>query len=461
MAKKKSIPTAKSRGKVTFHAYMREPTEAPRVDLADRSEIPYVYHGSDNLYPEELRRLIDNAGPLERSVTQLSEFIAGAGVRFYDKEGNEIEAAQAKFQEWLTESTEEQFLAQTAYDIAHGLGMTWAVRRSATGEVVRLDHRSRFGFRAGKMDGGVIPAMYWSNNWKEAQWNATDDRFQPKPIPTIDWSGATKAPEAIVFERQYHPTEPVYGRIFWLGCKRAAEVWVKVDNYNRTQIDTGFTPAVMLGTRKEGTDDELDRHDERVEIAYSGSMGRGLFHFNLGPGEEEPFFQEITRGNHAGELDAIRDGSADVIYNTFGIPSLLLRDREEGLTSQSDAIAIRLQQFQRTVVATLQKLITRALTRLMNMEGVEVWETRIQPLEIFDPIESEAITMASTTVDQVRERRGDKPMEDEKTGKMLLSQAAKMPADPEQAERLADKKIQADQMAMQSGGKKPENKPVE
>lgn len=220
---RKSI-SLKSGPKVTFHSYLREGTAAPFVPKDDLTTIPYVYHGYNNLYPEEMRMLIDNCGPLERSVTQLSEFIAGMGPKFYTKEGEEIEAASAKFQEWMIDTTEEEFLARTAYDLAHGFGFTWVARRAAGGALVRLDHRSRIGFRAGKMEGGRVPAMYWSDDWKEAEWNSSNEKFKPKELPMFDWSGKRPQPEAVIFERQYHPTEPVYGRLFWLGCKRAAEV---------------------------------------------------------------------------------------------------------------------------------------------------------------------------------------------------------------------------------------------
>lgn len=456
MAKKKTQAVLKSRPRVEFHSYLREPSVAPFVPKEDLSTIPYVYHGWDNLFPEELLNLATNCGPLQRSITQVSEFIAGLGWRFYDKEGNEIEEAQALFQSWLQETTEEEFNAQTAYDLAHGMGFTWGVRRSADGSIVRLDHRSRFGFRAEKTKNGKIQSMYWSDDWSLAEWNSTDDRFKPKPIPTIDWSDKKKFAESIIFEKQYNPRDPVYGRIYWLGCKRAAEVWVKVDNFNRTQIDTGFMASIILGTHFEGTDDQLDRHEERIEIAHTGSMAKGLLHVNLAPGEEPPFIHEITRGNQAGELDKTREDSAKVIYETFGIPELLMRDKAEGLSSQERALAIRLQQMQRTLVASMQKMPGRVLTRLMNMAGINVWEAKPQPLEVFDPVQSEAIIMATQTVDKARELRGEEPHPDKKIGELLIVQAEKLAADPEQEERLLDKKMKAAPAPGQQG-----NEPID
>jgi hypothetical protein len=233
-------------------------------------------------------------------------------------------------------------------------------------------------------------------------------------------------------------------------------VWVKVDNFNRTQIDTGFMASIILGTHFEGTDDQLDRHEERIEIAHTGSMAKGLLHVNLAPGEEPPFIHEITRGNQAGELDKTREDSAKVIYETFGIPELLMRDKAEGLSSQERALAIRLQQMQRTLVASMQKMPGRVLTRLMNMAGINVWEAKPQPLEVFDPVQSEAIIMATQTVDKARELRGEEPHPDKKIGELLIVQAEKLAADPEQEERLLDKKMKAAPAPGQQG-----NEPID
>ena len=120
-------------------------------------------------------------------------------------------------------------------------------------------------------------------------------------------------------------------------------------------------------------------------------------------------------------------------------------------------MAIRLQQMQRTLVATMQKLPGRALTRLMNMAGIPVWESKSQPLEVFDPVQSEAIIKATQTVDKARELRGEEPHPDKKIGEMLIVQAEKLAADPEEATKLAEMKLKQPVMAP---GAKPE-KPME
>jgi hypothetical protein len=437
MAKRKTSAKPKP-SQFRAWAYPREGTMAPVVmdNLQNLvTNDPFVWYGEDNLYPEWVRLLLDNCGIMERCAQTLAKFIAGNGIKFYDKEGEEIEGMQEKFQKLLNNTTEEDFLYQTAYDIAHGLGMCWTIRKSAT-QIVRIDHLDVLGFRSGYMnldkDADGLPVMrpksaFWCSNWPLHMRNKTDERFLPVEIPRYYHDGKDH-PMSLLYDRVYKPRQPYYSEPWFMGCMRAAEVWSKVDEFNRTQIDTGFTPKIVLGTRKEGTEAELDKHDQRVEAAYTGSQGRALFHFTMGEGELEPFFKELKMGNHAGQLDEIRNGSADVVCEVFGVPAILLRERKEGLTSQSKTISERLQQFQRIDVEPWQKLITRNLVPLMDDE--RIWQAVIEPLNIYDPVQSDAVILASTTVNEARRQRGDDDLKEEE-GEMLM---IKVKADPAPAE---------------------------
>lgn len=412
-----------------FFAYTPQNSIAPEVREEKYTTDPWVWHGRNNLFPENVRALFDNCGPLERCGTLGGQFFAGHGIRFYNEAGEEMPEAQKLFQELMGENSEEEFLKRMGYDAAHGLGIAMIVRRSATGEIVRIDHLDRFGLRSGKMKAGKVDTYYWSPDWCRFQENRTDKEYEPIAIPAFDFSpDGRKDARACIFKCDYRPREPYYGKVFWLGCYAAAETWTRVDEYNRTQIDTGFSPGVILGTRFEGTERQMDEYDEKMERVMMGSRGRGVLHFVMSTGEEAPFCEVLDKTNHAGELDEIRSGSADVIYDVYGIPSLLLRDREAGLTSQERAISMRLQQFQRTWVEPLQKMLTQPLVQVMALKGMKVWEAKIEPLNIFDPVQSEAVIMASTTVDEAREQRGEEELKGEDGKKLLVTVKAVAPA---------------------------------
>lgn len=444
---------AKSTKGTRFVAFYPQPGLSPKVE-EQQFQPPnekHVWYGKNNLFPEYIRTRADNCGPLERCMSMLAQFIAGEGIKFYTKAGEEVKEAQAAFQSLLRNTTEEEFLWRTGYDLAHGLGLAWIPRRSASGDIVRLDHLDVVGYRSGPMEDDTdadglptkrVKTAYWSSDWAAHQANKTDDRFKPVMMPVFQFGENAKMyPASVLYDKIYKPRQPYYSVPWFLPAMPACETWEQVDEYNRTQLATGFTPAIVAGFRMEGTESDMDRQLEKLEQAYQGAQGSAMFPFPMGPGEQEPFFKELKRGNHAGELDEMRTGASDVICDVYGVPTILFRDRSEGLTSQADSVGQRLQQFERTLVRPMQKLITRNLVKLLNIP--EVWEAKIEPLQIFDPVQSEAVMLASTTVDEARDQAGKDAHEDPKVGAMLLAQAQKLPSDPEMAAQLAMEKAKA------------------
>lgn len=448
---------AKATKGTRFVAFYPQPGLTPKVEEQQFQppDEKHVWYGKNNLFPEYIRTRADNCGPLERCMSMLAQFIAGEGIKFYTKSGEEVAEGQAAFQALLRNTTEEEFLWRTAYDLAHGLGLAWIPRRSASGDIVRLDHLDVVGYRSGPMEDDTdadglptkrVKAAYWSSDWAAHQANKTDDRFKPVMLPTFQFGDeAKKYPASVLYDRIYKPRQPYYSVPWFLPAMPACETWEQVDEYNRTQLATGFTPAVLFGLRFDGTESDTDKQLEKIEAAFQGSQGSAMMPFPMGPSEQEPIIKELKRGNHAGELDEMRTGSADVICDVYGVPTILFRDRSEGLTSQADSVGQRLQQFERTLVRPMQKLITRNLVKLLN--NPDIWEAKIEPLEIFDPIQSEAVIIGSTTVDEARMAAGKDPHEDKKIGAMLIAQASKLAADPETEAKLAMEKAKAPTVA--------------
>lgn len=411
-------PTAISRTR--FHAYLKQGSVAPVIFDEKWTVDPWVWFGSKNLFPEYIRSLVDNCAPLERAITTLALFTAGDGLVFKDKAGKPIEEAKAAFDTLMLDTTEEDFLFRTAYDMALGLGKSWTIRRSPMGDIVRLDHLDVSRLRLEKMADRRINAGYWSSDWRMYRQRKNYDRYKPERIAMHQWGREGGEALELIYGRAYKQNRDYYSEPQWMGAIQAAEVWTKVDNYNRTQLDTGFAPSVVIASQFNGSSEEANKFDEDIEKSYTGSNGRGIFHTIYGIDEQPPQVTVLQRGNHAGELDAMRDMAAEVIYSAVGVPSLLVTDRKDGLTSQGDAVTARLYQFQRTSVEPLQAMIEKDLVRTMNDMGfVDVYECSITPLNVQKFEQSEQIIMRSTTVNEAREQRGAEPLEEK--GETLLA----------------------------------------
>ena len=410
-----------------FYAYLKEGTNAPLVEERYTGN-PWVYFGADNLFLENMRTLADNCVPLQRCIEMTAAFIAGRGIRFVDEDGNEVQAAQDKFQEWMTDTTEEDFLHATALDIALANTKSWVVRRGFGGGIVRVDHLDVSRLRSGKLMEGKVRNYYWSANWKEvgARGGAVQ-RYRPIELPAFTFE--EKAPSAVMYSKTYKQNRDYYGEPWWLPAVADAEVWAKVPVFNKTQIDTGFKPTVHLHTFISADTKDLEQYDRDIEDAYTGANGRGIFHTFGTQDENAPVLNRLERGDHAGELDTIRDMAETVIVRGYGVPDLLYRmDVVGGLTSAGNAMKAATDQFMEGFVKPKQQMIIKDLVRLMNAEGIAVWNAEIKPLQLFDDdAETENIRLRTMTINELRADMELPELLDERGG-IIPAQTATLPA---------------------------------
>jgi hypothetical protein len=398
-----------------FKAYLKEGTNAPLVEERYTGN-PWVYFGADNLFLEHMRTLADNCVPLQRCVEMAAAFIAGNGIKFKDREGNVVEAAQTKFQEWMSDSTEEDFMYATALDIALANAKSWVIRRAYSGAVARLDHLDVSRVRSGKLVDGKVEQFYWSANWAEVgSRGGAEDRYKPMELPAFALD--VRKPKSVLYSKAYKQNRDYYSEPWYLPAVADCEVWAKVPVFNKVQIDTSFKPTVHLHTYINADTKDLDQYDKDIEDAYTGANGRGIFH-TFGTNEENaPQLNVLPRGDHAGELDLIRDNAEKVIVRAYGVPDILYRmDTAGGLSSQGSALKAAVDQFMHGFVKPKQNMITKDLVRLMNAEGLtDVWEAEIDDLELFeDDNMSDAIRLRSTTINELREEMDLPELEDER-----------------------------------------------
>ena len=408
MAKKKETPALLHGGHIpTLHAYARPVSVMPTVTERYTGE-KWIYFGKRNLYPQEILALVFACAPLFSCASTLARLIAGNGVKFYNKAGDEIEEARdVLINELLSETTEEQFLSALALDVSTLNACSMVVRRAAGGDIVRLDHLDVSRLRSGQMgDDDMINDYWWSSNWARQR---EASRYKPERLDRYD---KTMRETAVIYSRGYcpGPVGDVYAIPWYLGILKAAENWTKIDPYNNQQVDESFSANVHLHTFTTRPDNELDRYDEKVVKAYTGSRGRGIWHTYGTPEEGAPILTPIPRSDHAGELDGMRDNDERVIYNGYGIPGILMGiQTKTGMDGASKALSQAQAQVMAMLVKPKQQMITKELVRVMNDKGLtDVWEARIDQLDLVDPGKDEVFArqaaLRSITIDEYRER---------------------------------------------------------
>lgn len=403
MAKKGEKTTG--RFGIKFLNFFQQGTMTPRTKDTDALQDPWVRFGKDNLFPQYVQHLADNCAPLARAVETTALFAAGRGIRFVDAQGNEIEAAQSMFQELVGDTTEEEFLGAIMYDIALFNACAFNVRRATGADIVRIDHLDVSRLRAGKKVDGAVPAYYWSSDWAEHM--AMRSRAIPEVIPAY---GVGVEAKECIYSKGYKPGKDYYGEPWWLGALQAAEVWAKIDAYNRTQIDTGFAPNVHIHVPSDMDDADMMELQKDMAASYYGARGKGAFLTTgkLGVEGDKVEVTPIDVTPNAGKLDAIRSEAAGVIYDGYGIPRILVTEQESGLASQGQAYKEQVNGWLKMRVYPMRKLFTRKLTAIMNAKGIPVWDAVIEDVDYISEEMDAALLrdayMNSVTQNEHRER---------------------------------------------------------
>lgn len=430
MSQLRYIPAQALASREAFGSFLRDGTVAPYVTEEITRE-RWVWFGEDNLAPERWRELADNCVPLGRCVDLGALFLAGKGLEFVDEAGEVIEAAQERFQEWVSETSEEEFLHRTFYDIALLNAFTWDV--TPLGDqgrrVGRLRHRDASRFRVGKPnEEGQVTQYWYSQDWALYK---RRKRYQPFPLEVFDPS--RRQPLSTLYVKTYKQGRDFYGEPWWLPATEDAEVWAKVPKYNRTQMDTGFAPVVHLHMTTEMDEADISKMYDAINEAYMGATGQGLF-LTFGRSNENVTLTPLQRGDHAGELDAMRKEAEKVIVRAYGVSPVLygMDDVNSGMDGASAALQQATEVMERTFAAPRRKPVTAHLTKLMNLDGIPVWDCRIKPLDVVDArvdeVQDRQAYMRAVTVNEHREMRLELPALEGEEGEKLLIAAGAAPA---------------------------------
>ena len=342
----------------------------------------WVRFGRHNLFPEFCRGLADNCSPLNACVETKAQYIAGNGLEFLDENEKPIDSARAKWLELVGEET--ALLEATALDIALMNTMSWEVIYSQAGPA-SVHHIDVTRIRSAKKDAkGVVPGYYFSSNWAQAR----DPKYKPVLIPAWDQQNDGKV---IIYRKSYKQQRDYYGEPRWIAVMVDAEVLVRVPVFNRTQLDTGFRPAVHAALTTTTDDANLEELDENFELAFTGDTGKSWILSALSTGEKLEF-TKIERGDHAGELDKTRAVSKEEIFHSYGIPPILMGvNVNTGLSGKGLAITEELELFTNAKVKPDQKHIAESAKTILKACGIDVPIVRVKTLVPFKPAQDPAL----------------------------------------------------------------------
>jgi len=394
-------------------------TESSRVAGED-----WVRFGRSNLFPEFCCALVDNCAPLSACVETMAMFIAGQGLEFLNADETPMDQAERQWDELCQDTDREAIMEATARDLAILNTMSWEGLRSQIG-LARINHIDVARIRSGRQSDGEVKNYYFSSNWSL---RGRNNAYAAEEIPA--WS--QRKDRMLLYRKSYKNLRDYYGEPHWLAAMVDAEVLARIPVFNRTQLDTGFRPAIHAHLTTNRDDADTEQIDEDFEMVFTGADGKSYV-LTVGAVGEELKITKLERGDHAGELDKTRAVSKEEIYHSYGIPPVLMgMNVNTGLSGKGLAITEELSLFQTTKVAPRQKHICVSAKMVLRECGIEVPIVRVKPLVPFEPSKDATLQrqtyIRSVTVNESRIAQGLEalPASDER-GNMLLIQAGANP----------------------------------
>lgn len=429
-------------GKLRFNVVSYAQSLTPDTSESRYGKRPYINFGRNNLFPEFCRSMADNAGPLGSSHNTLSMYVAGQGLEWLNEKLEPVPEAEKRAAKWFAHSSEKKVLQAIGSDIAllQAKAIDIAPSRDGGQKIAAVYHKDVSRIRAFEKvllpDANenltwMIPKWAWCADWEEGtrkSWAAIldDPKLKPDVTESFNWKSPSTTDKTTIYDRAYRQNTDYYGVPWWIPALTSTEVWAMVPVFDRTQISTGFRPAFHIHVFSDK--DEVDMVQLRKDIKdnLTGANGQA---FTLTCGtvaEGAPQITKLERGDHAGELLDLLKRHADVVYEAYGVPKVLMNvEVQTGLSGKGVAIVEEEASFIKRMVEPLQALMTDDFLKLMvEVEGVkEVKYCRVKQNTVFNvKTDPELFRMSYLRGKKVNEWRIEQGMEEdtEVAGKYLI-----------------------------------------
>lgn len=306
----------------------------------------YVEWGFGNQYPAYLRDLYLDVATLETIINGTVDYV----------QGNSITCNVERFAERINGAgdTIAELVERLATDYLIYGGFAFAVIRALDGSVGQLEYQDLETVRSNE-DNTIF---YVAQSWRKGT--------RVKAIELPKFGAEDSNPRSLVYVKG-SKTRGVYPIPVW--NVKAAEIERKIGDFHLSNLDNGFAAARIFKFHSGVPDDDTKAQIERgIEEKFCGprNAGRVLIEFTDGK-EYDLEVETLEDDNLDKKYESTRAWSERKLYTSFrAIPCLFgLMTENNGFSREEFLQAFEL--YNQTVVAPIQRLITRTFDKVFGM----------------------------------------------------------------------------------------------
>lgn len=351
---------------------------------------PWVYYGSDNLFPNHLLALYQYS-PITRACANATIYgVKGKNILAID--GDPDRVAMANRSETLYEVYEKCVVDRIIFG-----GFALNIVKSNDGGIAEIYHTDFSRLRAGKEDVyGNVGTYYYSVDWKGTQMNP--QKWKPVEMPSFNMtSSEDESPSQIMYVKRYSPQMSYYPPPDWVASVTTAQLDIEIKNFHLNNTQNAMMPSVAVSfTNGVPAEEERDMLYRQLEAKMTSTNNAGKFFlfFSENP-ETAPVITPIQNnasdawyGNMAPQIE-------QTILTSWGITSpMILGIKTAGQLGGRAEMIDAYDLFLQTRIIPIQEEILKVFEKLLFLRDKEPINLGIQQNQILPDIEKSAEDIA-------------------------------------------------------------------
>ena len=352
----------------------------------------WVYYGNDNLYPQHLKRLVNQSPTQGAIIKGKAGMMSGDGFLINGTKSTEESDALLKtlgvdVQELYNNFTKNPNGKSSMSDInyklcldyqtygAYALEVVWSMDFT---KIVTLKYVEVMNIRSGKMCNNKVEEYWYSRDWNYY----TKEGFIPKPIAAFDINNKQDYNQLIYVSN---------GTLEYYGDPHYSEgmSWVEIEglqaNFHLSNITNGFAPSMALKFyQKPGSPEEQQIIVNAIKKQYAGTgnAGRAMIFFSDGK-ELAPDISDIPVSNLDKQYITVNDLMKQSILTANQVTSpLLFGISTPGQLGGNTELATAYQIFNKSVIEPDRKRLEETWNMILaiNKTGIQISILPFNPL---------------------------------------------------------------------------------
>jgi len=375
----------------------------------------YIEYGTEhwrNLYPQFLIDLYYNSSTHAAIINTTAEMIAGEDIVVDESENlDQFVKLKKFFAEANGKETLHEVIKKISFDfkLQGGFALHIIWNRAKT-EIAEIHHVPVERVRAAKPNAmGKVDCYYVCADWSNTRTN------KPMKLAAFNTKDRTN-PSQLLYTGLYSPNMDIYHTPDYLAANNWALVDQRVAEFHLNNISNGFSGSYVISFAN-GIPSQEERFQIERSLAekFTGASNSGKFVLTFSDDKTRtPEITPITVANQDKQYLALQELLVQNILTGHRVTSPMLMGikNDTGLGSNVDEMNAAFEIYLNTVVIPFQKHIVKTLSKIFEINGINIPFSFVQAKPITSKFTIEDMKEVMTQ-DEIREELGLKPLNDE------------------------------------------------